>query len=132
MEITQGELEKIIYKSAKTAVKEVQKKKYRDISVYKRTEYILRNYKELKKAVDDNELTKQILNKVDVILTDLKSEPYYKVIEEYYMNSKKLEVIAGEWGVSIATIHTAKKILVEKISIRLFSDYIIKEIIKGE
>lgn len=131
MELTTAELKAIIDRTAKAAVKESQKKKYH-MSEYKKTEYILRNYADLKKAAGDSTLTRKVLDRLDVILLDLKSEPYFKAIELYYFEKNKLDVVAVELGVSTATVHSAKNKIVEKISIRLFADNIIKEIIKGE
>ena len=131
MDLTTTEIKKIIDKSAKAAVKEVQKKKYH-MSAFKKTEYILRHYADLKKAAGGNDLTKDLLDRLDGILLDLNKEPYFRVIELYYFEKNKLDVVAGELGVSTPTVHSAKNKIVEKISIRLFADNIIKEIIKGE
>lgn len=131
MDLTTTEIKKIIDKSAKAAVKEVQKKKYH-MSAFKKTEYILRHYADLKKTAGGNDLTKDLLDRLDGILLDLNKEPYFRVIELYYFEKNKLDVVAGELGVSTPTVHNAKNKIVEKISIRLFADSIIKEIIKGE
>lgn len=131
MELTASEIKAIIDKTTKKAVKEVQKKKYH-MSAFKKTEYILKHYADLKKAAGGSGLTKDLLDRLDGILLDLREEPYFRVIELYYFEENKLDVVAGELGVSTATVHNAKNKIVEKISIRLFADSIIKEIIKGE
>ena len=85
MELTTAEVKAIIDRTAKAAVKESQKKKYH-MSEYKKTEYILRNYADLKKAAGDSTLTRKVLDRLDVILLDLQSEPYFKAIENAYGN----------------------------------------------
>lgn len=133
MDLTNDELKELIKAGAKEAVKEMQKKKmYSEAPTYKKTEYLLQNYRDLKSATADNELTKKTMDKLDTILDSLKGEPYYKIIDMYYMESKKMEVIAGELGVSISTVYSVKKRLVEQISVRLYADHIMREIIKGE
>lgn len=131
MDLTNDELKELIKAGAKEAVKEMQKKKmYSEVPTYKKTEYLLQNYRDLKSATADNELTKKTMDKLDTILDSLKGEPYYKVIDMYYMESKKMEVIAGELGVSISTVYSVKKRLVEQISVRLYADHIMREIIE--
>ena len=133
MDLTNDELKELIKAGAKEAVKEMQKKKmYSEVPTYKKTEYLLQNYRDFKSATADNELTQKTMDKLDTILDSLKGEPYYKVIDMYYMEAKKMEVIAGELGVSISTVYSVKKRLVEQISVRLYADHIMREIIKGE
>lgn len=181
MKITEEELQEIILNAsaegAKAAIKEMKKQnmfKY-GMDTYQKTEYILRNYNEFKRAIierqeeisdienfgikkksksitsypggtrseivndvekadeqirmlkNQNELTKNLINKIDSILNELKDEPYFRVIELYYFEKKKYEVIAGELAVSNATVSSARKQIIEKIRIRLFSDDLIRE-----
>lgn len=182
MKITEEELQEIISNAseqgAKAAIKEMKKQNMfkHGMDTYQKTEYILRNYNEFKRAIIDrqeeisdietygikkksasitsypggtrsavlddaekadeqirmlqhqNELTKNLINKIDSILDELKDEPYYRVIELYYFEKKKYEVIAGELAVSISTVSSARKQIIEKIKIRLFSDNVIREI----
>ena len=181
MKITEEELQEIIEKAsaegAKAAIKEVKKQKmFRDgMDTYQKTEYILRNYNDFKRAVaereekisdiakygikkkscsitsypggtrsvtDDeqkadeqiavlqqqNEVTKRLIAQVDNILSGLQDEPYYQVIPMYYFEGKKYEVIAGELGISNATVSTYKRNLLNKIKIMMFSDSVILEL----
>ncbi len=181
MKITEEELQEIIEKAsaegARAAVREERKQKmFRDgMDAHQKTEYILRNYKDFKRAVaereekitdierygikkkscsittypggtrcvtDDeqkadeqiavlqkqNEITKRLLTKVDDILAELKDEPYFEVITMYYFDNKKYEVIAGELGISNATVSAYKKNMLNKIKIRMFSDNVIYEL----
>lgn len=179
MEITEGKLREIIAtaskEGARSAIKELKKQGIKRMDTFKKTEYILKNYNEIRKAVADrkehiseisqygiqkksssitsypggtrkneddyekadmqieelqqeNATTIKLIEKVDSILEELSNEPYFKVIEMYYMQRKKYEVIAGELGVSVATVSAAKRNLVDKIRVRLFTDELIKEI----
>lgn len=76
-----------------------------------------------------NELTKRLISEVDDVLNELKSEPYYDVIPKYYFERKKYEVIAGEMGISIASVSIARKNLLEKIRIQIFADGVIAELL---
>lgn len=181
MKITEEELQEIIEKAsaegAKAAIREVRKQKlYRDgMDTYQKTEYILRNYKDFKRAIEErdekisdiekygikkkscsitsypggtrsvtddeqkaeeqiavlqqqNAVTKRLIARVDEILKGLETEPYYQVIPMYYFEGKKYEVIAGELGISNATVSTCKKNLLNKIKILMFSDNVILEL----
>lgn len=182
MKITEEELQEIIEKAsaegAKAAIKEMRKQKlFRDgMDTYQKTEYILRNYKDFKKAIEErnekisdiarygipkkscsitsypggtrtvtddmekteeqiatlqhqNEVTKRLIAQVDNILTMLQNEPHYQIIPMYYFEGKKYDVIAGELGISNATVSFYKKHFINKIKILMFSDSVIMELI---
>lgn len=180
--MTEEKLQEIIAEAAdhgaKMAIDSIKKHNMmkNGMDTYQKTEYILKNYNEFKRAIverqeeiteietfgirkksssitsypggtrsyipDDaekaeeqiielehqNELTRQLISKIDAILDELRDEPYFEVIEMYYFQKKKYEVIAGELVVSTSTVSTVRKQFIEKIRIRLFSDNVIKEI----
>lgn len=181
MEISKEELNNLILdasrEGAKEAIREARRQKtYRDgMDTYQKTEYILKNYTEFKKAIDErneqiadisrngikkkscsitsypgstrtvaddldkaeeqinmlkhqNDITKRLIDKIDNVLSELKNEPYFVILEMYYIDKKKYEVIAGELGISIASVSSVKKNMLEKIKIRIFADEVIREI----
>lgn len=181
MEISKEELDNLIHdasrEGAKEAIKEAKRQKtYRDgMDTYQKTEYILKNYTEFKKAIEErneqiadisrngikkkscsitsypggtrtvsddldkaeeqinilkhqNDVTKRLIDKIDNVLAELRNEPYYDILTMYYIEKKKYEVIAGELGISISSVSSARRSMLEKIKIRIFADEVIKEI----
>lgn len=77
---------------------------------------------------NQNEITKRLIDKIDNLLSDIQDEPYFVILEMYYIEKKKLEVIAGELGISTTSVSYAKKNMIDRIKIWLFADDVTKEI----
>lgn len=182
MKITEEELKEIIEKAstegARAAVQEMRKQKmYREgMNTYQKTEYILKNYNDFKRAVKEreekisditmygtkkkscsvttypggtrclsdeqdkadeqiailehqNDVTRKMIAQIDTVLEGMRDEMYFEIIPKYYFEGKKYEVIAGELGVSNATVSAYKKTFINKIKIMLFSDSVIAELL---
>jgi DNA-directed RNA polymerase specialized sigma subunit len=59
----------------------------------------------------------------------LKADPYYKVLEMVYFERRTQEEIALEFDVSQVTISTNKKRLVRELSMQLFPNQVVDEML---
>lgn len=76
-------------------------------------------------------MTKNAIKIIDKALDKIKDNQYYKTIEMFYMDNMNCVEIADAWGATVneSTIRRNKNILIEKLSVYLFSDYIVKELL---
>lgn len=136
------------YKNFKSVIKDKQDmieqiKRYgmpkRSISVIPMPENLgykpsVREQDKIDEAIDELKnsitVTSNFIKIIDSALNSIKDDPYYKIIEMCYFESKKYSAIAKEWDypISEVTICKNKNRLVKKLSIYLFSDDVIKEI----
>lgn len=71
--------------------------------------------------------TVQAIALIDKCMAALKSDPYYKVLEMRYFEGRTQEDIALEYNVSQVTISNNKNRLVRELSMRLFPNQVIDE-----
>lgn len=103
-----------------------------NISAFKKTERLLKNYNKYKLAVEndpDNTLkTKKLINIIDRALKSIETDQYYSIIEMYYFEHKTREEIAEFYDCEVKTITRNKRRLLDEIRIILFSDTTIEEL----
>lgn len=73
--------------------------------------------------------TVQAISLVDKGMDTLKTDPYYKVLEMVYFEKRTQEEIAMEFNVSQVTISTNKKRLVRELSMQLFPNQVVDEML---
>lgn len=66
---------------------------------------------------------------IDKCMAALKSDPYYKILEMRYFEGRTQEDIALEFGCSQVTISNNKSRLVRELSMRLFPNQVIDEML---
>ena len=74
--------------------------------------------------------TVQAVSLIDRCMESLKHDPYYKVLEMRYFEGRTQEDIALEFKCNQATIARNKSRLVKELSIRLFPNQVVNEIMK--
>ena len=74
--------------------------------------------------------TVQAVSLIDRCMESLKHDPYYKVLEMRYFEGRTQEDIALEFKCNQATIARNKSRLVKELSIRLFPNQVINEIMR--
>lgn len=74
--------------------------------------------------------TVQAIALINKCMAALKNDPYYKVLEYRYFEGRTQEDIALEFGVSQVTISNNKNRLVRELSMRLFPNQVIDEMLK--
>ena len=67
---------------------------------------------------------------IDKSMAALRSDPYYKVLEYLYFDGRTQEDIAVEFGVSQVTISNNKSRLVRELSLRIFPNQSINEMLQ--
>lgn len=77
------------------------------------------------------ETTERFIKLIDNALETIANDPYFEVIKMHYFQGMKYAAIADKWPVTIdeSTICRNKNRLVKKMSIYLFSDEVINEML---
>lgn len=73
--------------------------------------------------------TVQVIALIDKCMAALKNDPYYRVLEMRYFEGRTQEDIALEFGCSQVTISKNKSRLVRELSMRLFPNQVVKEML---
>lgn len=98
-------------------------------SAFKKTENLLKKYKQLKMSnAQKGSITDITLKKVDFALETLEGDDYEGLIEMIYFEEKTREECAEFFGVEPLTITRNKKRLVNSLKNILFADDVIKEL----
>ena len=98
-------------------------------SAFKKTENLLKKYKQLKMSnAQKGRITDITLKKVDFALETLEGDDYEGLIEMIYFEEKTREECAEFFGVEPLTITRNKKRLVNSLKNILFADDVIKEL----
>ena len=71
--------------------------------------------------------TVQAISLIDSCMAALKYDPYYKILEMRYFEGRTQEDIAMELGCAQKTISQNKSRLVRELSLRLFPDQVVEE-----
>ena len=74
--------------------------------------------------------TVQALALIDKCMAALKNDPYYRVLEMRYFEGRTQEDIATEFGCSQVTISNNKSRLVRELSMRIFPNQTVDEMLK--
>lgn len=67
---------------------------------------------------------------IDKCMAALKGDPYYSILEMRYFEGRTQEDIAVELGCSQKTVSQNKARLVRELSMRLFPDQVVEEMLK--
>lgn len=63
-------------------------------------------------------------------LESISNHKYFKIIDMKYNQNKTIETIAEEFHISVATVKRSRKEMIKQLGIIIFSDEIIKEIMR--
>ena len=74
--------------------------------------------------------TVQAIALIDKCMAQLRNDPYYEILEMRYFDGRTQEDIASEFGCSQFTISTNKTRLVKELSLRLFPNQAINEMMR--
>lgn len=107
------------------------------MNVFEKTETVLRNYNDYKKAIDNNPKgtvkTQKLIELIDKSLKEIEKDPYYKVIPLIFFNDKTREEVTEYFNnCEVKTITRNKNRLVNKLKVLIFTDETVKEIFKEE
>jgi RNA polymerase sigma factor (sigma-70 family) len=74
--------------------------------------------------------TVQAIALIDKCMNSLRNDPYYNILEMRYFEGRTQEDIALDYGVSQVTISNNKNRLVRELSMRLFPNQVVAEILQ--
>ena len=94
-----------------------------------RTEELLSRYPLLK--MSDQAFTKTVVEQIDEALKSIQDDPYYRIIPLYYFDGLTRDMIAAYLGINEKTVTRNRYALVHRLSVILFSDYVLHEIFKN-
>lgn len=96
---------------------------------FKKTEELLKTYKELKTIEPDPEsMSGKMLRKLEEALDSLQDDDYSGLVEMIYFDGATREECAEFYGVEPITITRNKKRLVETLKNIIFTDDVIREL----
>lgn len=101
-----------------------------NMSAFEKTEEVLKNYNNYKKAAknDDNIKTKRLVKIIKDALKTIENDTYYDIIEQFYFKGKTREDISEYFNCDVKTISRNKRRLINQIKVMIFSDETINEI----
>ena len=125
------EITQIIKETVATTVLQLKSEgllKDSTMSAYKKTELLLRQYPELKKA--DSPYARRVVQEIDACLADAESDPYVNVIRLFYFGGLKNAACADVLCCEERTCRRNRSKLVQQFSVRLASDEFIRELLQ--
>ena len=121
-EIIERTVEKTIARMTVAGVIKVDQK-----PVTQKTVDLLERYEQLK--LSDQPFSKKVVAQIDTALDQIRKDPFFSIIPMFYFEKVSREDIAFHFGVNEKTITRNRKRLVRQISVMLFSDDVIMDIL---
>ena len=121
-EIIERTVEKTIARMTVAGVIKVDQK-----PVTQKTVDLLERYEQLK--LSDQPFSKKVVAQIDTALDQIRKDPFFSIIPMFYFEKVSREDIASHFGVNEKTITRNRKRLVRQISVMLFSDDVIMDIL---
>lgn len=97
-------------------------------TAFQKTEYVLRNYNNFKKAYSEDNTARKFIDLVNAALEELESDPYYEVIPMTYFHNRTREEVAEYFDTTVTTISRHKTRLINQLKTYIFADDVIKEL----
>ena len=124
-------IEQIIRRTVNATVLQLQAAgllKDSDLTAYKKTEALLREYPRLKGLQEP--YAQRVVREVEACLAEAENEPYLDVIRLYYFGGNKNAACAAIMCCDERTCRRYRKKLVQQFSVRLASAEFINELLK--
>lgn len=103
--------------------KEIDDKKVLDTKIFIKVEAKNKLQNEIKQLEETIKITENGLESIS-------NHKYFKIIDMKYNQNKTIETIAEELHISVATVKRSRKEMIKQLGIIIFSDEIIKEIMR--
>lgn len=89
---------------------------------YKRALILLKRYKDLKCGNEVMQNKSEVMDIVDKVIEHIKDDPYYKIIDLYYLKGMKMEEISEILKIDRATAYKHKRRLIKRIAVIIYGD----------
>ena len=89
---------------------------------YKRALILLKRYKDLKCGNEVMQNKSKVMDIVDKVIEHIKDDPYYKIIDLYYLKGMKMEEISEILKIDRATAYKHKRRLIKRIAVIIYGD----------
>lgn len=128
--MTEAEERRLIERTVSIAIKRLNSNKlsYNKAAITARTEDILKSYPTFKNIIGRQQ-TAELVKRVEEALASVKNDQYYDIIELFYFEGQSRNKIADYFKTNPKTIGRNRARLVRQISLHIFSDEIIREIL---
>lgn len=126
-------INEIIENTVNKTIDELKKNKIiNDFSIdyFTKTEKLLRSYNELVKSVRFRNEESYIINIIDEAIKIISNDPYINIIKLYYFDEKSINEISLLVHLDNSTVYRHRKRLVTKLSIVIFGDPAMIELIR--
>ena len=97
-------------------------------TAFQKTEQILKNYNELKKAHSEDGTAKKFVDIVDNALNEILDDAYYDIIPMIYFENQTREMVAEYFDTTVTTISRNKRRLINRLKYLIFADDVIYEL----
>ena len=97
-------------------------------TAFQKTEQILRNYNDLRKAYSEDGTAKKFIDIIDNALLSLEDDTYYEIIPMIYFDKMTREEVAEYFNTTVTTISRNKARLINKLKMLIFADDVIYEL----
>lgn len=97
-------------------------------TAFQKTEQILKNYNELKKAYSEDGTAKKFVDIVDNALNEILDDAYYDIIPMIYFENQTREMVAEYFDTTVTTISRNKHRLINRLKYLIFADDVIYEL----
>lgn len=128
------DLEKIIEKTVeKTVEKTIARMTVAGVikvdqkPVTQKTVDLLERYEQLK--LSDQPFSQKVVAQIETALDQIRKDPFFDIIPMFYFDKLSREDIAFHFGVNEKTITRNRKRLIRQMSVTLFSDDVIMDIL---
>ena len=97
-------------------------------TAFQKTEQILKNYNELKKAYSEDGTAKKFVDIIDNALNEILDDAYYDIIPMIYFENQTREMVAEYFDTTVTTISRNKRRLINRLKYLIFADDVIYEL----
>ncbi len=94
----------------------------------KKTEWVLKNYTQLKKAYSEDGTAAKFTNIIENALKEIEDDEYYSIIPMSYFEGETREKLAEFYDTTVTTISRNKTRLLQKLATLIFADDVVKEL----
>jgi len=97
-------------------------------STFQKTEKVLRDYNNLKKAHSEEGTATRFIEIIDEALKQIQDDDYFDIIPMIYFEGRTREEVAEFFDVTVTSVSRNKTRLINKLKTYIFADDVIREL----